>query len=52
MQVQGHYIVTMYGDITVVKELIKVWNAAINARDNIGETALRFARNLYRRNIV
>jgi ankyrin repeat protein len=33
-----------YGDISVVKELIEVRNAEINARDDSGWTALSHAR--------
>jgi ankyrin repeat protein len=39
-----HYAAT-YGHISIVKELIEVRNAEINARDDRGRTALRIARD-------
>jgi hypothetical protein len=42
----GHYIMAAsYGHISVVKELIEVRNADINARNDSGRTALRLARD-------
>ena len=38
------HIAAAYGQISVVKELIEVRNADINARDDDGRTALRVAR--------
>jgi serine/threonine-protein phosphatase 6 regulatory ankyrin repeat subunit B len=38
------HFAAMYGDISVVKELIEVRNVEINARDDIGWTALSYAR--------
>jgi ankyrin repeat protein len=42
-----HYA-AFYGHITVVKELIEERNADINARNDSGQTALRFARRYYK----
>jgi ankyrin repeat protein len=38
------HLAAMYGHISVVKELIEVRNADINARDDDGRTALMYAR--------
>ncbi len=40
------------GHISIIKELIEVRNAEINARDDRGRTALRYARNRNKADIV
>jgi len=46
------HVAAYHGHISIVKELIEVRNAEINARNNSGETALWLARHTSRDDIA